>query len=141
MNAIPDDGRVDITLEAKTSLDHALPPYPQEDGKSQEFYSNLYPFLNIVIQIVGSRGKLLLTLVPNGMAHNLTLKLGDIQPFLALGKELQVAGHRVRIATHDVFKDFVKESGLRFFPIGGDPSELMAVSLILSVSSEPGYRT
>jgi hypothetical protein len=62
--------------------------------------------LNIVIQIVGSRG--------------------DVQPFIALGQELQRHGHRVRIATHDVFSSFVLESGLEFYPIGGDPNELMA---------------
>lgn len=62
--------------------------------------------LNIVIQVVGSRG--------------------DVQPFLALGAALQSAGHRVRIATHGTFKSFVLASGLEFFSIGGDPAELMA---------------
>lgn len=62
--------------------------------------------LNIVIQVVGSRG--------------------DVQPFIALGNELQRHGHRVRLATHDVFDSFVRDSGLEFYPIGGDPSELMA---------------
>ncbi|KAL2006865.1 hypothetical protein VTN00DRAFT_9533 [Thermoascus crustaceus] len=62
--------------------------------------------LNIVIQVVGSRG--------------------DVQPFIAIGKELQQYGHRVRLATHDIFENFVKDSGLEFYPIGGDPAELMA---------------
>lgn len=63
--------------------------------------------LNIVIQVVGSRG--------------------DVQPFIALGTELQRDGHRVRLATHDVFHDFVLgSSSLEFYPIGGDPSDLMA---------------
>jgi UDP:flavonoid glycosyltransferase YjiC (YdhE family) len=62
--------------------------------------------LNIVIQIVGSRG--------------------DVQPFVALGLELKKFGHRVRIATHAVFKDFVEEHELEFFNIGGNPEELMA---------------
>jgi sterol 3beta-glucosyltransferase len=53
---------------------------------------------------------------------------GDVQPFIALGQELQVVGHRVRLATHNVFEQFVRDSGLEFFPIGGDPTELMAVS-------------
>jgi hypothetical protein len=65
------------------------------------------PPLNIVIQIVGSRG--------------------DVQPFIALGLELKnTFGHRVRIATHAVFKDFVEEHELEFFNIGGNPEELMA---------------
>ncbi|KKY16163.1 putative udp- transferase [Diplodia seriata] len=53
---------------------------------------------------------------------------GDIQPFLKIGKILKSEhGHRVRIATHPAFKDFVeKDSGLEFFSVGGDPSELMA---------------
>jgi UDP:flavonoid glycosyltransferase YjiC (YdhE family) len=59
-----------------------------------------------VIQVVGSRG--------------------DVQPFVALGNELQKHGHRVRIATHNMFENFVRQSGLEFFAIGGDPAELMA---------------
>lgn len=62
--------------------------------------------LNVVIQVIGSRG--------------------DIQPFIALGKELKNHGHRVRLATHLAFRDFVHEGGLEFFNIGGDPAELMA---------------
>lgn len=64
------------------------------------------PPLNIVVQVVGSRG--------------------DVQPFIALGNELQRYGHRVRIATHGVFEELVTSSNLEFFPIGGDPEELMA---------------
>ncbi|KAF3762246.1 family 1 glycosyltransferase, partial [Cryphonectria parasitica EP155] len=65
------------------------------------------PKLNVVIQIVGSRG--------------------DVQPFVALGKVLKdTYGHRVRVATHPVFRTFVEENGLEFFSIGGDPAELMA---------------
>ena len=48
--------------------------------------------------------------------------LGDVQPFVALGKTLKEAhGHRVRLATHATFKNFVEENGLEFFNIGGDP--------------------
>ncbi|KAF1922729.1 glycosyltransferase family 1 protein, partial [Didymella exigua CBS 183.55] len=64
--------------------------------------------LNIVIIIIGSRG--------------------DIQPFIRIGKILKEDyGHRVRIATHPAFKDFVQnDSGLEFFSVGGNPAELMA---------------
>lgn len=65
------------------------------------------PPLNVVIQVVGSRG--------------------DVQPFVALGKVLKEEyGHRIRLATHPTFRSFVEENGLEFFSIGGDPSELMA---------------
>ena len=69
--------------------------------------SQTFPPLNIVIHVVGSRG--------------------DVQPFIALGKVLkQDFGHRIRLATHPVFRSFVEENGLEFFSIGGDPAELMA---------------
>lgn len=32
----------------------------------------------------------------------------------------------MRLATHNVFDSFVRTAGLEFFPIGGDPAELMA---------------
>ncbi|GKZ18507.1 hypothetical protein AbraIFM66951_003387 [Aspergillus brasiliensis] len=79
-------------------LSYGSPPaYPERSWKIR---------LNIVIQVVGSRG--------------------DVQPFIALGNELQRYGHRVRLATHNVFEAFVRNSGLEFYPIGGDPEELMA---------------
>ena len=51
---------------------------------------------------------------------------GDIQPFLALGQRLVQCGHRVRVATHETFRSFVKEANLEFFNIGGDPKDLMS---------------
>lgn len=113
--SLPANGRIDINLDSKIArtlakiIDlqqediHNPPPEYIDDLKhSTTFDLNL----NIVIQIVGSRG--------------------DVQPFIALGNALQKHGHRVRIATHDVFANFVRESGLEFYPIGGDPAELMA---------------
>ncbi|KAF6798241.1 udp- transferase [Colletotrichum sojae] len=66
------------------------------------------PRLNIAIHIVGSRG--------------------DIQPFIPIAQLLMKSpyGHRVRICTHPVFKDFVESNGVEFFSIGGDPEALMA---------------
>lgn len=79
---------------------------PKEDEMEHDPSRRLK--LNIVIIIIGSRG--------------------DIQPFIRIGKILQDDyGHRVRIATHPAFKDFVqKDSGLEFFSVGGNPAELMA---------------
>ncbi|EEF41276.1 sterol 3-beta-glucosyltransferase UGT80A2 isoform X1 [Ricinus communis] len=62
------------------------------------------PPLQIVMLIVGTRG--------------------DVQPFIAIGKRLQDYGHRVRLATHSNFKEFVLTAGLEFFPLGGDPKVL-----------------
>jgi sterol 3beta-glucosyltransferase len=52
--------------------------------------------------------------------------LGDVQPYLALGQELLKHGHRVRIATHGTFRQFVTDAKLEFFDIGGDPQQLMS---------------
>ncbi|KAF5733540.1 sterol 3-beta-glucosyltransferase UGT80A2-like [Tripterygium wilfordii] len=62
------------------------------------------PPLQIVMLIVGTRG--------------------DVQPFVAIGKRFQEYGHRVRLATHSNFKEFVLTAGLEFFPLGGDPKVL-----------------
>ncbi|KIW92476.1 uncharacterized protein Z519_06323 [Cladophialophora bantiana CBS 173.52] len=79
------------------------------------------PPLHIVIQVVGSRG--------------------DVQPFVALGKVLKdTYGHRVRLATHPNFKDFVQENGLEFFSIGGNPSRLMAF-MVKNPRLLPGFRS
>ena len=37
---------------------------------------------------------------------------------------MQEYGHRVRLATHGNFKEFVLTAGLEFFPLGGDPKIL-----------------
>lgn len=69
---------------------------------------------------------------------------GDVQPYLSLALRLILShSHRVRIATHPDFKDFVLEANKRlidkkgkngqkleglveFFDIGGSPKELMS---------------
>ena len=62
------------------------------------------PPLSIVIMVIGSRG--------------------DIQPFIPIGRRL-AERHRVRIATHREFRPMVERAGLEFYPLGGDPHEMM----------------
>eukprot|EP01094_Clydonella_sp_ATCC50884_P020248 TRINITY_DN4164_c0_g1_i2.p2 TRINITY_DN4164_c0_g1~~TRINITY_DN4164_c0_g1_i2.p2 ORF type:complete len:475 (-),score=123.42 TRINITY_DN4164_c0_g1_i2:102-1526(-) len=50
---------------------------------------------------------------------------GDVQPFIALALGLEKYGHRVRIATHETFKEFVESFGLEHFTLAGDPKELL----------------
>ncbi|CAF1068645.1 unnamed protein product [Rotaria sordida] len=78
------------------------------------------PHLDILLLIVGTRG--------------------DVQPFIALGRVLLAAGHRVRLATHETFRKFVRENGLEFYPLAGDPEYLMSFmvknsGIVPSVSS------
>nr|GEW04068.1 sterol 3-beta-glucosyltransferase UGT80A2-like isoform X2 [Tanacetum cinerariifolium] len=75
-----------------------------EDGDFDTTDIPKFPPLQIVMLIVGTRG--------------------DVQPFVAIGKRLQEYGHRVRLATHSNFKEFVRSSGLEFYPLGGDPKVL-----------------
>ncbi|OBT79704.1 hypothetical protein VF21_01434 [Pseudogymnoascus sp. 05NY08] len=119
---IADDGRIDIQInETDTQLAQQIQQLnmiaqPETPDHPSPAYTPSYligtpgappPPLNLVIQVVGSRG--------------------DVQPFVALGRELKSKyGHRIRLATHGTFKKFVEENGLEFFEIGGDPTELMA---------------
>src|SRR5262245_8708316 len=48
---------------------------------------------------------------------------GDVRPYVALGMGLQTAGHDVRIVTHPSFETLVRERGLDFAGVSGDPRE------------------
>ncbi|KAM0752550.1 UDP-Glycosyltransferase/glycogen phosphorylase [Meredithblackwellia eburnea MCA 4105] len=105
---LDDAGRIKMSLKSRWKL----PSLPSdggsevtEQGVERDPHAQI-PKLNIVIFIVGSRG--------------------DVQPFLPFAHGLQKDGHRVRIATHGVFADFVRGAGIEFYEIGGDPAELMA---------------
>ncbi|KAF1739492.1 Sterol 3-beta-glucosyltransferase UGT80A2 [Beauveria bassiana] len=126
-----DDGRVDIDCNSKLvrsltavyrgpARKSPKGPAPEYSAASPQQTTEWATKLNIVIQVVGSRG--------------------DVQPFVALGTELQRHGHRVRLATHNIFDKFVRDAGLEFYPVGGNPAELMAYmvknpSLIPSMGS------
>ncbi|KAF7592157.1 hypothetical protein BBP40_000644 [Aspergillus hancockii] len=109
---VTDDGRVEIALnEADPQVANLLETLQRQltrrPSEIQRERSQGFPLrLNVVIHVVGSRG--------------------DVQPFIPLGQALKRHGHRVRLATHLVFRDLVKENGLEFFNIGGDPAELMS---------------
>jgi len=117
------DGRIDVFIPPKSPMfsargetQHAIQKASLTedrpiDDDPQAWTTGEYAWipLNIVILIVGSRG--------------------DVQPFIALGKELLKYGHRIRLATHETFRSFVLDAGLGFYPLGADPAELMAYAV------------
>jgi sterol 3beta-glucosyltransferase len=50
---------------------------------------------------------------------------GDVAPFTGLGQRLQQAGHQVALAAHGRFADLVRECGLEYRALPGDPVELV----------------
>ena len=50
---------------------------------------------------------------------------GDVQPYLALGRGLQAAGHRVQVATDPSFDGVVTAAGLDFGPVAADPRKAL----------------
>ncbi|KAE8407340.1 UDP-glucose,sterol transferase [Aspergillus pseudonomiae] len=128
---VKEDGRLDIKFRDNKPWLASLMRHveqPLEPATGEQGPSNVVPMehgrfplnLNIVIQVVGSRG--------------------DVQPFVALGKELQKHGHRVRLATHLSFQQDVTDKGLEFFNIGGNPEELMAF-MVQNPGLLPGMST
>jgi len=53
---------------------------------------------------------------------------GDAQPYVALGVGLARRGHAVTVATHEIFRPLVRDSGLAFAPIAGDPAAVVAAA-------------
>jgi len=51
---------------------------------------------------------------------------GDVQPHIALGVGLKRAGHDVRVATHENFRELITGLGLTYYPIPLDPREIVA---------------
>ncbi|CAF3102475.1 unnamed protein product, partial [Rotaria sp. Silwood2] len=91
-----------------------------EDVEMAPILNDPIPRLAILMLIVGTRG--------------------DVQPFIALAKALLAYGHRVRLATHEIFRKFVRENGIEFYPLAGDPADLMSfmvknAGIVPSVSS------
>ncbi|KAJ7456588.1 glycosyltransferase family 1 protein [Mycena latifolia] len=73
-----------------------------------------------------------LTFKPKRSLHFTFLTIGsrgDVQPYIALAKGLMADGHRVRIATHGEFKEWIEAYGIEFGFVGGDPAELMRICI------------
>ena len=51
---------------------------------------------------------------------------GDVRPYVLLGRELQSRGHEVKITSFAPFREMVEKAGLKFHPISGDVTRMMA---------------
>ncbi|VFR00533.1 unnamed protein product [Cuscuta campestris] len=104
---VKDDGTVEFEIPGDVGVivDGSENMHTDLEDKHLDAMELQYiPPMQIVMLIVGTRG--------------------DVQPFVAIGKRLQDYGHRVRLATHANFKEFVLTAGLEFYPLGGDPKVL-----------------
>ncbi len=66
---------------------------------------------------------------------------GDVQPYVALGLGLKEAGHEVRLATYAPFEGFVRERGLGYHPVTGDPDGAVAELLEAGLNPVKGAQT
>ncbi|KAG6606327.1 sterol 3-beta-glucosyltransferase UGT80A2-like isoform X1 [Cucurbita moschata] len=105
---VKDDGTVEFEVPVDVAPSLGIKPKDHHNIIEEEPLEATdlqdIPPLQIVMLIVGTRG--------------------DVQPFIAIGKRLQDYGHRVRLATHSNFKEFVLTAGLEFYALGGDPKIL-----------------
>ncbi|KAF8606119.1 UDP-Glycosyltransferase/glycogen phosphorylase [Ceratobasidium sp. AG-I] len=117
--AFQPDGRFQMSIDSDVELPKNYASRVNEPGVDFVGFMNAPP-MNVNIMIVGSRG--------------------DVQPYLALGKRLRQHGHTVRLTTHETFRQSVKEAGLRFFNIGGNPHELMSY-MVRNPGLMPGFES
>lgn len=52
--------------------------------------------------------------------------MGDVRPYILLGKELKTRGHEITIAAFSTFEALVKEEGLNFKPLSGSVEKYMS---------------
>ncbi|KAG6592862.1 Sterol 3-beta-glucosyltransferase UGT80A2, partial [Cucurbita argyrosperma subsp. sororia] len=98
---VKDDGSVEFEVEG--NIESESINVESDESLDEAEFEYTRP-MQIVMLIVGTRG--------------------DVQPFIPIAKRLQDYGHRVRLATHPNFKEFVLMAGLEFYPLGGDPKLL-----------------
>lgn len=103
--AWPEDGDAQRDVEHAADCLDGIPAWSDDgDPIAAPDLAGRIPRLSIVALVVGSRG--------------------DVQPFILIGRRL-AERHRVRIATHREFRPLVERAGLEFYPLAGDPHELM----------------
>ncbi|KAF3049515.1 Sterol 3-beta-glucosyltransferase [Didymella keratinophila] len=101
-----EDPRVDVSNIVRAA-DHERIPLIFDDPLASFVDFKPAESLTVVCLTIGSRG--------------------DVQPYIALCKELLKEGHKPRIATHAEFEPWVRSHGIDFAPVDGNPAELMRI--------------
>lgn len=66
---------------------------------------------------------------------------GDVQPYIALGKGLQAAGHFVRLVTHENYERLVSDHQLNFWPVSGDVQAFLQTDEMRDVLASGNFLT
>ncbi|KAH3680236.1 hypothetical protein WICMUC_000417 [Wickerhamomyces mucosus] len=102
-----------------------------EEAKIRLFEEKLHNDVGLDIPIIIEDHPLFKTSIKPDKSYKFTLltigSRGDVQPYIALGKGLIKQGHKVTIATHKEFGEWIIKSGLEFKEIAGNPTELMSL--------------
>jgi sterol 3beta-glucosyltransferase len=64
---------------------------------------------------------------------------GDVQPYIALGKGLQDAGHTIRLVSHSNFEVLVKSYGLEFWSFGNDVKDAVENSEMRELTEKGNF--
>lgn len=153
------DRVVELIREAKNRSSTASPQTPSQSGQENSHTdvqksassklamqgknsSAVLPpsYINYVPRAINLGPKRRLRVAPMRI-HCLTIgSRGDVQPYVALCKQLRKDGHTVTIVSHDEYRDWVEGHGIAFRPVGGDPGELMKLSVDNNFFSPQFYR-
>jgi sterol 3beta-glucosyltransferase len=64
---------------------------------------------------------------------------GDVQPYIALGKGLQNAGHYIRLVSHSNFESLVASYGLEFWSFGNDVKAAVETSEMRELTEKGNF--
>lgn len=64
---------------------------------------------------------------------------GDVQPYIALGKGLQNAGHSIRVVSHSNFESLVTSYGLEFWSFGNDVKDAVENSEMRELTEKGNF--
>jgi sterol 3beta-glucosyltransferase len=64
---------------------------------------------------------------------------GDVQPYIALGKGLQKAGHYIRLVSHSNFETLITSYGLEFWSFGNDVKEAVETSEMRELTEKGNF--